>query len=446
MNIKIPLPVFAAIIMLAIGAAAGTFVYGLQIGESDDPGDFILELKEALSQTKETLPSQQRWGYHESQARIEVPVYDAKRIQPGLTLLTGMGEDSQPFVRIIEPDGTLVHEWIADWYKLWPDAEHVPESLRPKRTPPTIVHGIELMPNNDIVFNFEYLGMIRLDACGAPLWRLPQITHHSIFLDDDGNIWAGGRQLIGEEGHPVFTHLNSPRSVETVVKISPDGEKLDEIFLFELLADNDLSGYLFMGTMNNLSTEVGRPVDITHFNDVEIFPKSMKPGVFKPGDILLSPRNLNSIFVVDPDTKKIKYWRTGGFVRQHDPDFVDGNTISIFDNNNVHNAHPDNRISRILTLDARTSEISVRYPGVDNKPFYSAAMGKHQNLPNGNLLITSSFEGRAIEVNEFNRTVWEYINIVDPGSTVGVITEATRLPESVTAEAIKASVAACSAT
>ena len=54
-------------------------------------------------------------------------------------------------------------------------------------------------------------------------------------------------------------------------------------------------------------------------------------------------------------------------------------------------------------------------------------MGKHQWLPNGNLLITESRKGRAFEIDRHGQTVWEYLNVVEEG-VVGLIDELQRLP------------------
>ena len=54
-------------------------------------------------------------------------------------------------------------------------------------------------------------------------------------------------------------------------------------------------------------------------------------------------------------------------------------------------------------------------------------MGKHQWLPNGNLLITESKSGRGFEINRQGELVWQYINYVDQ-DIVGIIGKAERLP------------------
>ena len=117
---------------------------------------------------------------------------------------------------------------------------------------------------------------------------------------------------------------------------------------------------------------------------------------------------------------------TGTFVRQHDPDFIDGNTISVFDNNNM--APKDyGHQSRILIKSFEEGEYHAYYSGDEQQPFYTDIMGKHEWLPNGNLLITESAKGRAFEVDQQGEIVWEYVNLVGDGK-VGLVEEVHRLP------------------
>ena len=55
-------------------------------------------------------------------------------------------------------------------------------------------------------------------------------------------------------------------------------------------------------------------------------------------------------------------------------------------------------------------------------------MGKHQWLPNGNLLVTESAAGRAFELNSDKQIVWEFINLTGTG-TVGIVQEVQRIPQ-----------------
>ena len=198
-----------------------------------------------------------------------------------------------------------------------------------------------------------------------------------------------------------------------------------EIPVLELLRENGLNGLLYMSTLKQRDTSVKG--DTMHLNDVEPFSSTMQPGVFAPGDVLVSLRNIHTVFVFTVPTRKIKHVWTGDFVRQHDPDFVDGNTISVLDNNNI-DSEAGGQQSRILLLSAASGERTVYYAGSDDTPFYTDIMGKTQWLPNGNLLISEAMKGRAFEIDRDGRIVWEYVNLVGDGYA-GLMEEVQRLPE-----------------
>jgi hypothetical protein len=161
----------------------------------------------------------------------------------------------------------------------------------------------------------------------------------------------------------------------------------------------------------------------------------MKEGVFKHGDVMISLRNINTVVVFDPDTLKIRHVMTGTFLRQHDPDFIDGNTVSLYDNNNLILDRFDNtsgspildQSSRIIKILATSADVSVLYEGTPTQPFFSNIMGNHQILENGNILIAETRAGRAFEVTSDGTLVWEHFNIIEPG-LLGIVEDAQRLP------------------
>ncbi len=121
--------------------------------------------------------------------------------------------------------------------------------------------------------------------------------------------------------------------------------------------------------------------------------------------------NSNSIVIYNDSTKEVKDIIIGSFVKQHDPDFIDGNHISIYDNHSISSYNPDEQ-SRILIKSFLDQKIIVYYKGNSNTPFNSSVMGKHQWLSNGNLLITEPLHGRAFEINTKKEIVWEYLNVI----------------------------------
>lgn len=343
--------------------------------------------------------------------------------QPGVNLVTEIITGRQLSVKIMDMDAQTLHQWIIDWFKVWPDARHVPERFRPRSAPGTHIHGAILMENGDLVFNFEHLGLVRLDRQGEIVWRLPYQTHHSICRHNDGTLWVCGQKEHAQRD-PRFPNQVPPFKEDMVLVVTPDGKIVQELSVPELLRKNGRHGLMFLGSLNNFSTiALG---DVLHLNQVEPFPTTLKGGFFKKGDVLVSLRNINTVFVFNRETEKIKFMCTGMFVRQHDPHFIDGNRFSVFDNNNIGPEiyHPQ---SRIVIVSAPSKAVETYYQGTAKHPFYTSILGKHQWLANGHLLITESCEGKAFEIDRRGERVWEYVNYVDQGM-VGILEQVQRLP------------------
>ena len=368
------------------------------------------------------------WYYKKTNFTNKIPTYDESNAYNGLSLITSIVGNNSLSVRVIDMVGLIIHEWNVDWFDIWPDATHIPKVDIPKSRPGTQIHGVLLLDNGDLIFNYSKLGLVRFDICGNVIWKLPYRTHHSIYLDEYNNLWVSGVKYH-KNYIPNFPNYKPLFNEPIVLKVSLDGKILNEISILDLLKQNDLQGLLYMSSLDNWSTEVSG--DVLHLNDVESFPSYMKEGIFDSGDIMISLRNINTIVIFSEKTKKVKYVSTGGFVRQHDPDFIDGNTISLFDNNNI--TPNDQGKSRILKKSFIDNSFSIYYQGNEDFPFYSDILGKHQWLQNGNLLITEGSKGRAFEIDKNGTVVWEYINLVKDGY-IGIMQEAQRLPNYFTNE------------
>jgi hypothetical protein len=426
LNLVIPKSAAIAIIVLLLASLTLSFAYGVKVvRQKKYPKPHIKEIEEALILSAEQTTGQRSWYYQRTNRTDTIYTYKPD-LPDALNLITALGPDNSLTLKVIDMQGNLVHQWAVDWFDIWPDATHLPERDLPKTKPGTHLHGTKLTPEGDVIFNFEKHGMVRMNACGDVIWKLPHRTHHSIFIDNDDYIWASASQWIDD---PVarYPARETPIRAPLAVKVSQDGELLEEISVLDLLLENGYQGLAYMRG-NREENKVAGGGDSLHLNDVEVFPRSMQEGFFKHGDIMISLRNINTVIVFDPATKKIKFLSSGKVVRQHDPDFIDGNTIAIFDNNHTGKKGPGKH-SRTILMDAPTGKITPIYSGSDEQPFYSTIMGKHQLLDNGNWLITDSMNGRGFEIDADGNLIWEHINLVEDG-IVGVVEEVERYPAS----------------
>ena len=401
------------------------FVIGFLIRDFEwFPYPIYVEAQEGWKQIQQNFNNKQsKWYVRIGNRHQNINTDDAYE---GLTLVTSTAANNTISAKVINTEGETIHQWNIDCFEMWPDANHIPEFLRPKAKPGAQIHGAEVTPDGGLVFNFDFLGLVRIDKDSQVVWRLPYMTHHSIHRHDDGNFWVSGRKFhTGPD--PRLPHLKPPFFEDTVIEVTPDGEILREWTVADMLKESGYGSYLYMNESGGSrlgGVEERGSGDIFHLNDVEPFSSQLEPGFYETGDVMLSLRDINSIVIFNSETGKVKTVITGDFVKQHDPDFIDGNTITIFDNNN---SKSQPKKSRIVEISAGKSGSKVIFEGAKDQRFFSHIMGKHQWLPNGNLLITDSMSGRGLEVDQKGNIVWQYLNFVEKG-TVGTVSEFTRLP------------------
>jgi hypothetical protein len=354
-----------------------------------------------------------------------VITHDASQIGEGVTLLTGYWPETDwtPGAKLINSDGETLHFWNIDPAKIWPKSPYNDHAANAKNTISNYIHGSYLFPNGDLLFNVEFLGLSRVNACGEVVWRLPYRTHHSIHLAEDGNFWVSGTKWI-ESGNPRandFPGIQIPFTEDTALLVSPDGDILKEISVLEALFNSE---YKYLIWRNKLQFGY----DVLHLNDIESLSSEFAPHfpMFSPGDLVVSVKYANTIFVMDQDGT-IKWADTDSFIQQHDPDFESDGTISVFDNRSDESLAGENLGgSRITSLSPGSDESFQIYPQNKNQSFYTYAGGKHQRLGNGNRLITEARAGRVFETSPSGELVWEWIHEPYDQENVSEILEGTR--------------------
>ena len=359
-----------------------------------------------------------------------VTVHKPAKMAPGVTFVSGFF-DNRHAMKVLAGDGRVLHRWDVNFGKIFPSPNHIqPAHHRPPSEWFTHIHGAYPLSDGSVVFNFDQHGLVRIDACSNVMWAVNRMTHHSVSRAADGSFWVPARvyQKHVLERLPL---IRAPFFEDQLIQVSADGNVLREISLLELLNKNDLHGIVSpMGVqeMGNLYD------DFMHTNDAEVLSADVAAAFpqFDAGDIAVSMRNLNLIFVFDPRTERVKWYQIGPWWRQHDPDFLKDGTISIFDNR-TDDTDFGNLMggSRIIKIDPVTRATTTTYSqpqGGKQRRFFTNIMGKHQPLANGNTLITESTGGRFFEVTAGGEIVWQFINRFDDAQ-VALVTSAIRLPQ-----------------
>jgi hypothetical protein len=123
--------------------------------------------------------------------------------------------------------------------------------------------------------------------------------------------------------------------------------------------------------------------------------------------------------VTDAQGERVKWFKVGPWVRQHDPDFETGGVITVFDNHTDATLDGSRRGgTRIVEVNPATNATRVIYGGREDEHMYSSERGNHQRTYSGTIMINEAISGRVIEVDAAGRVIWEYISRYDADRTL----------------------------
>ena len=422
---------------LALAVLGGVFLLGA-LAHRDDLAP-IPQLRIVYGAVADTLLDRPHLAHLQpSRGQGEGVTINKLADDDALVFMAGFFEEENQ-LRLIKRDGTLVHKWSLDYLEHFPDPDARPCDLgSPLRTD---VHGAHVTPHGEVVFNYEYCGSAKLDPCGRVIWKIAEPTHHSVVPAEAGGYWLLSRYtwLASEEPDrfPPFSTpaTNQTMEEDTILRVSENGEILEEMSIPELMRKNNLEALL---TANGLEIDLNTVTrtELVHANKVAELPDGIADSypLFAAGDLAISMRELNLIMVLDPLTKAVKWHQTGPWIRQHDPEFRRDGRISIFNNNVYLTAYAAEQTvlstpytTNIIAVDPVTRETDVLFGQRPGQEMLSVIRGQHEILENDGMLITEFDAGRVLEVDPGGQIIWEYVNRYDD-DVVGEITNAAIYP------------------
>lgn len=293
-------------------------------------------------------------------------------------------EDGLHGAILIDRKGRILHRWTVP-----PTAGRQGVFREDYRVFP---HGFALSKDGSAVIAYDSgARLVRIDACGKMLWRQDGAYHHSVVADPENpdDIWtlkhAAALRLSKADG-----------AMREIVRMPVVEEKNPELDIF--------------GVRQRDKYTVSIPdSDDLHFNDADPLPAALASAFpqFAPGDLLVSARSPNLVFVVDRRTAKVKWHASGYWRRGHDPDWGRDGRIYVYNNNR------NRGYSSIVAIDPKTMQAQTVVDG-ERFRFYSNIRGKHFWSPDGRGVITSPQQGRVFEVDERGEVSFEFLNRYDP--------------------------------
>ncbi len=324
-----------------------------------------------------------------------VTVHDQARAYAGLNFFTS---GHVPGAFLMDMEGNVVHEWRYAFIDAWRTGprEELPRSTKGAG----FWRRAYLFENGDVLAIFDGMGLIKVDRNSQLIWAYLSGAHHDLEVADDGTIYT----LIREPA--IVPRINPDHAVlvDFVAVLDPDGNELRRIPLLEAFEQSE-HAHLLEGMKDK--------GDIFHTNTIEILDGSLADRVpgFDKGNLLICPRELDVIAVVDIETEKVVWGLTAPWVKPHQPTVLRNGNVLIFDNRGYYGA------SRVMEFDPVTQDIAWWYQTEDPMGFFSKECGSNIRLPNGNTLITETDRGRAFEVTRGSEIVWEYVNPAHAGDS-----------------------------
>lgn len=354
---------------------------------------------------------------------IGTTIYKPDKCDNGYTLVW-IGKSA----KLVDMNGRAVHKWRIDI-----NAD--------KNTPQGFYKGLhraKLLNNGHCVVQTgdmmcEDGRTVEFDWDNNPVWefipegKIPHKKylgpHHDFFRKPDGNTLIICREAVPEE---YMRKVRDPRYRnmtlygDVILEVNQKSEVVWEWHCFEHL---DLNHYRFFASQNWHGGPYNNTAcDWTHVNTVQAIPENRWYDTgderFKPGNVMISPRTMDTVYLIDRDTKEIVWEYSGnyfgGLSGQHEPYMIEkglpgeGNVL-IFDNG----ASPLKDLghtgkSYVLEVNPVTKEIVWVYD--KGLYFYSTFTSSAQRLGNGNTLICESIARRLFEVTKEGEIVWEYID------------------------------------
>lgn len=323
-------------------------------------------------------------------------------------------------------DGTLVARWEPDWSAIM--AKTSPNKFMPSGNSYTLlpIHPV-LLPDGDIIFNHTSGSLVRMSPCTSkPIWILDQTVHHSNELDETGSaIWVPS---ISQDGYADNKLYHGRVRDDALARVSLEGKLLEKRSFVRILRENGLHA-LLMGTSGFAINE-----DPIHLNEIKV---ALQDGRYwNRGDLLISARNLSSLFLYRPSTNKILWYQTGPWMNQHSVDFVGDHRISVFDNNVIGGPAASretafltpNDINQVMVYDFDTNEVTQPFAELLAlaKPVTITA-GRARILPDGGLFLEENNYGRILRFTK-SELLWSLVNDYDE-KRIGVLAWSRYLTE-----------------
>ena len=372
------------------------------------PAKTIKFLAEIPSQIKRSTDKPE-FMVKNSSAKDGLTIHKSIDTINGMKLLFSYKDESfgQKFNLIELNSGTILKDWNPDNKELYNRGYN---ANNPRKSPEGsdlyFMHPF-MTKDSALIFNSQLSSLLtRIDSKSEIKWlKNDRRYHHTIEQDHEGKLYVctqpfeSGKYDILPNNHDYYkNHLID----DEITRIEPEtGDILSSKSVIQILLDN---GY------ENILLNKGQFIsDMIHLNDIQ--PALTDTEYWQKGDLLISCRNIATVFLYRPSSNKILWLKNGPWYNQHDVDFYETDKIVVFGNDIIREESALNpKVTRknlyfndrrknneIYIYDFAKDSVSTPYSRLmSSEKITTVTSGRCDILPNGDIFIEETNNGRII--------------------------------------------------
>jgi hypothetical protein len=298
--------------------------------------------------------------------------------------------------------------------------------------------GVEDFENGDLLVVFHYRntfpfggGVARIAPDGRARWFRRDFSHHvPTLIQGERTLVPSVRlreqsikvRIHEEDDHTIDVVCRTKMLDDTIQIVGGDGQLLREISTFDSLLASP-----FRAVIQHTTDRC----DPLHLNQIDVVGADLvdPSGVVRPGDFIVSLRNISSIGIIDRNDARFKRLLRGTFLQQHSVRYWRDGKALMFDN---HGAGWEGGPSRVVAVDLVSGLEQTIFPtehtGEAFRSLFSDMSGKIDISPNKKrAIVTFPDASQAIEVRLRDGEVLAVFESLHDASAVTALTaERTR--------------------
>ena len=275
---------------------------------------------------------------------------------------------------------------------------------------------VELLPDGDVIvcsaLSREYfkdadgkrqtkpgvIGFVeRRRWTGERVWRTDVTAHHDVDVSDPELFL-----VLTSAQRDVPEYIPGTLRDNLVGMLTASGEVLSERSLLDAL----IAGPAPVRLLMPLKQPIADPLHANAVAWVDCPDLAGTHPAYSPKNIIVTMRHQNLVAIIDTEQwQTVWSWGRDHVELPHEASVLPNGNVLIFDNGSQQRGY-----SRVVEVDPRSKNEVWEWKATPPESFFVKSRGTAQSLPNGNVLLSNSSAGEAIEVTRGGEIVWHFLS------------------------------------